>query len=145
GDVGGDHISAAKHPVAPRQRRHSGRGGDDRKRVDQTDRAFDRRLISDSEWPAAEIVLMNDVDLIVDGRAVVGGDQALIRRVPEHVERVPETAGELLDAAVRKDSKDLSAVPVGKRSDLEASVIADAEEDRAISGDGRIPPMMFGR
>src|ERR1051325_10520191 len=135
-DERAEEVAVLEDRVVSAQTDKAGRRDDGREDVDRRRGAGDGRpVVAGGEGPAAVVAEVDDVDLVVDGGAVVGNDEALPGRVPGHVEGIAEAARELLDAAVGEDAKDLAAVPVRKGGHEPAAVVADADKDRAVGGD----------
>ena len=134
---GAEKRIAAVHSDEPRGR------NDRLEDVDRRNRAIDGRLVPHRVGPAAKITEVHDVDLVVSDIAIVGDDQPLLRCVPGEIEWISKSAGELLHRAVWKQTKHFAAVPFRKRRLKIAAVIADADENRSVGGNDRIPAVVL--
>src|SRR5712691_11601460 len=88
---------------------------------------------------------VDDVESVTFRGSIVGDDHPLPRIVPDQIERIPQSSGELNDLSIGLDAEDLPAVPSLERGDESAAVIADADPDRSVRSDRRISAVMLGR
>src|SRR4029078_534011 len=106
GDERAEEVAVPEDRVVSAQTDKAGRRDDGRGNVTRWRGAGDGRpVVAGGEGPAAVVAEMDDVDLVVDGGAVVRDDEALPGRVPGDVDGGAEAARTLADGDGGADTK----------------------------------------